>query len=61
MIDANREDLIATYILVYYWDEELNKTGKIDLNKMLGTNVDLEKADMIMYAATDALEELGRK
>ncbi len=58
IVDANREDLIAIYILTYYWDEELNKTGNINLNKILGKNIDLKKADMIVYAGTDTHKHL---
>jgi len=54
VVDTHREDLISIYILTYYWDEELNITGKINLNKILGQNADLERADRIMYAGTDA-------
>lgn len=60
VVDDRREDLISIYILTYYWDEELNKTGNIDLDKILGTNVDLEKADMIMYAGTNTRKYLEK-
>lgn len=58
VIDTHREDLISIYILTYYWDDDLNKTGKINLNKILGDNPDLGKADMIMYTGTDARKYL---
>ena len=58
VVDTHREDLISIYILTYYWDEELNKTGNINLNKILGKNVDLKKADLIMYAGTDTRKYL---
>lgn len=58
VVDTHREDLISIYILTYYWDEELNTTGEINLNKILGKNVDLEKADMVMYAGTDTRKYL---
>jgi len=58
IVDTHREDLISIYILTYYWDEELNITGKINLNKILGQNIDLKKADMVMYAGTDTRKYL---
>ena len=57
VVDEHREDIISVYLLNYYWDEELNKTGNINLNKILGTT-DMEKADMIMYSATDTRQHL---
>jgi hypothetical protein len=52
LVDTHREDIIAMYMQTYYWDEQLNRTGIIDLNKVLG-DASLDKADVIMYAASD--------
>jgi len=52
LVDENREDMISIYLLNYYWDDELNKTGNINLNKIFGS-AEIEKADMIMYAGAD--------
>jgi hypothetical protein len=57
IVDTHREDLISIYILNYYWDEELNRTGKINLNKILGS-ANTDKADMIMYIGTDTRKHL---
>jgi len=60
VVDAHREDLISIYVLNYYWDDELNKTGNINLNKILGENVDLKKADAIVYVGTDTRKYLDK-
>lgn len=52
VVDTHREDLISIYILNYYWDEDLNTTGEIDLNKILGS-ADINKANLIVYVGTD--------
>lgn len=57
LVDEHREDMISIYILNYYWDEELNKTGNINLNKIFGS-ADIEKADMVMYAGADTQKHL---
>lgn len=57
LVDEHREDMISIYILNYYWDEELNKTGNINLNKIFGS-ADIESADMIMYAGADTQKHL---
>lgn len=53
VVDEHREDLISTYILNYYWDDELNRTGIINLNKILGNHTDLSKTDMVVYFGSD--------
>lgn len=58
VVDENREDMIAIYILNYYWDEELNRTGIINLNRILSSDQDVKKADMIMYAGSDTSKNL---
>jgi len=58
VVDENREDMIAIYILHYYWDEELNRTGVVNLNKILSSDQDMKKADMIMYAGSDTSKNL---
>lgn len=58
LVDEHREDMISIYILNYYWDEELNKTGNINLNKIFGS-ANIEKADMIMYAGADTRKYLS--
>lgn len=57
LVDEHREDMISIYVLNYYWDEELNKTGNINLNKIFGS-VDIEKADMIFYAGAETRKYL---
>lgn len=57
VVDMYRQDLISIYILNFYWDDELNKTGVINVNKILG-NTDVENADMVMYAGTDTRQYL---
>jgi len=57
VVDTHREDMISIYILNYYWDDELNRTGNINLNKIFG-GADIKKADMIMYAGTDTRKYL---
>lgn len=57
LVDENREDMISIYLLNYYWDYELNKTGNINLNKIFGS-AEIEKADMIIYAGADTRKYL---
>lgn len=57
LVDEHREDMISIYILNYYWDDELNRTGNINLNKIFGS-ADIESADMIMYAGADTQKYL---
>ena len=52
VVHTHREDLISIYTVNYYWDENLNTTGEIDLNVIFG-DADISKADMILYTGSD--------
>lgn len=60
VVDENREDMIAVYLLNYYWDEDLNNTGQIDLNKILNSDKDAESADVVAYFASGTSKNLER-
>lgn len=57
IIDTHREDLISLYVTTYYWDEDLNRTGVIDLNKIFG-GASIDKADFVMYVGTNTRKSL---
>jgi len=57
-VDSHREDLISIFLLNYAWDEDLNRYGKINLNKILGEEDRLKESDMVFYAGTDTREHL---
>jgi len=59
VIDSEREDLIAVYLLMFSQDEELNKDGVINLSKIFGNN-DMSESTMILYSATGTHKNLEK-
>lgn len=59
IVDSEREDLIATYILVFALDEELNKKGNVNLTKIFG-DANIEESTMLMYSATGVHKNLEK-
>ena len=57
VVDSEREDLIAVYLLTFSQDEELNISGVVNLSKIFGDN-DLSESTMIMYSATGTHKNL---